>query len=67
MRLTIRLLGRELLLVDLDPTSPEPAPDTIPAESEHVQSAGSPFGFWGGSGGYHERAWANTIDRPIDT
>lgn len=70
MKLTIRFLGRELLLVDLDHASHGPAVDTAPTEPEHAheQAAESPFGFWGGSGGNTELAYSPYMaDCPIAT
>ncbi len=60
MKLTLTLIGRELVTVELLGAQPVAAPDQPTPEDTHATPEPPvrlPFGFHGGAGGSQERAW----------
>jgi hypothetical protein len=63
MRISLRLLGREVLALDVvhgaGQLEPAESPPPVPAESAE-------FGFWGGAGGIQEHNWQPDTRRPLE-
>lgn len=65
MKLTINVLGREILAVQLTDSHGLAADETD--GTDLLQDAGETFGFHGGPNGTQERAWDPHVEHPIGT